>query len=130
MPIINRVDDRQRIVYTTCEGKMELADFKIYVQNIWSHGLYYGYNELFDARQGDWEEFDFGNLFVVASDAAKLASLDPNSKLAWVILEGKQKRLTDFYTSLKTTLTDKSRELRAFYSEQEALDWLTGSSKI
>lgn len=37
------------------------------------------------------EDFDFSYLVDVSEAAAKLNTLDPDSKLAWVVLEGKQK---------------------------------------
>ena len=104
---------------------MTLEDFKDYVKRIWSDARCYGYDELFDIRQGEWDNFDFSDLFVVASDAAQLATVDPGTKLAWVVLEGKQKALTDFYKNLKAVLPVESRALKAFYTEEEAIAWLS-----
>jgi hypothetical protein len=99
-------------------------DFAYYINEIWSHDKYYGFNELFDTSNGDWSEFDFSFLFKVAEKASKLTTIDPNSKLAWFVLEGKQKELTDFYKSAKSIIQTRSRALEAFYSRDEALEWL------
>lgn len=126
MPIKNIINDSEKIVYSICNGEMSLDDFKVYVDSVWRDARCYGYNELFDTRQADWENFDFTNLFVVASDAARLGTLDPYSKLAWLVLEGKQKALTDFYKNAKALLPVNSRKMQAFFSEQEAIEWLSG----
>lgn len=124
MPINNHVDDNEKIVYSICSGVMTNEDFVQYVNRIWTHSTYFGYNELFDTTKADWSEFDFSFLFDVAERAAKLSTIDPNSKLAWVVLEGKQKQLTDFYKSAKGVMNVNSRSLEAFYSENEAMQWL------
>ncbi|MDH5570577.1 MAG: hypothetical protein OEY89_02355 [Gammaproteobacteria bacterium] len=124
MPIKNTINQEEKIIYSICEGLMVREDFDLYVSRIWSHYKYYGFNELFDTVQGDWSEFDFGYLFSVAETAAKLKTIDTNSKLAWVVLEGKQKELTDFYRSAKLLLPVKSRSLEAFYLYDEAMQWL------
>ena len=124
MPINNSIDDNEKIVYSICSGVMTSDDFVLYINRIWSHATYFGYNELFDTRDADWTEFDFGFLFKVAENAAKLNTIDPGSKLAWVVLEGKQKELTDFYKSAKGLMNVKSRSLQAFYSKEEAMQWL------
>lgn len=124
MPIDNVINEVEKRVYTVCRGVMTLEDFKEYINRIWGDARCYGFNELFDTRPADWSEFDFANLFVVAKSAAQSGTIDPNTKLAWVVLEGKQKALTDFYKNIKAMLPVNSRELQAFYSEEEALKWL------
>ncbi|ATX82292.1 hypothetical protein Ga0123462_1429 [Mariprofundus ferrinatatus] len=125
MPIQNSVDTNERIVYSTCVGKMSKEDFIEYVKEIWSHGDYYGFNELFDVTRGDWSEFNFSYLIEVAKNAAMLRTIDPESKLAWVVLEGKQRELTEFYKSVKLlTQGNRSRSLEAFYSKGDAMRWL------
>ena len=124
MPIESRIDDEERIVYTCCSGEMGLDDVMAYQAEVWGHMRYYGYNELFDASEGDWSNFDFSYLFTVAAEAAKLGSLDPASRIAWFIKEGRQKALTDFYITAKSALPVHSRSLRAFYDRAEALQWL------
>lgn len=124
MPIQNTVDDAQKIIYSTCTGIMAPEDFPDYVSRIWGTGQYFGYNEFFDVTQADWSQFDYGFLLDVAENAAKLSTIDPNSKLAWLVLEGKQKELTDFYKAAKALGGSKSRQLQAFYSRKEALQWL------
>jgi len=124
MPIESHASDEERIIYTTCLGAMTLDDFKDYMNTVWGDLRYFGYNELFDASEGDWSSFDFSLLFTVAVEAAKLGSLDPNSRLAWLIKEGKQKELTDFYTTAKSALPISSRDLQAFYDRDAALQWL------
>lgn len=124
MPIESLANDEERIVYTNCGGIMTLTDFQLYMSKVWGDMRYFGYNELFDASEGDWSSFDFSLLFTVAAEAANLDSLDPNSRLAWVIKEGKQKELTDFYLSAKSVLPVNSRALQAFYDRDDALTWL------
>lgn len=124
MPINNTIDAKEKMIYSICTGVMTKEDFIEYVNNIWGHDTYYGYNELFDTTEADWSEFDFGFLFTVAENAAKLNTIDPESKLAWLVLEGKQKELTDFYKSAKVLMDVKSRSLEAFYSKDEAMQWL------
>ena len=124
MAIESFANREERIIYTRCHGVMGLDDFRSYMSEIWGGMQYYGYNELFDTREGDWDSFDFSLLFTVAAEAASLGTLDPNSKLAWLVLEGKQKELTDFYYSAKTALPVNSRGLQAFYARDEALRWL------
>lgn len=114
----------EKIIYSVCAGVMKEEDFVIYQKETWGHDEYYGFNEVFDTVQADWSEFDFGYLFAVAKAAGKLKSLDPNSKLAWVVLEGKQKQLTDFYKAAKSLMPTKSRSFKAFYSNDEAMQWL------
>jgi len=124
MPIINTVDKENRIIYSICTGVMKKEDFDTYVREMWGHKDHYGFNELFDTVQADWSDFDFSYLFSVAETAALLNTIDPNSKLAWVVLEGKQKELTDFYKSAKSLTHGSSRALEAFYSRDEAMAWL------
>lgn len=125
MPIEITIDPDARIIYSTCVGIMTQEDFVEYQKWPWSDNSYYGFNELFDASQADWSGFNFSFLFTIAENASKLDTLDPQSKLAFVILEGKQKELTDFYKAAKSAITDNSRQLQAFYSREEALSWLT-----
>lgn len=124
MTINNIINEEEKIIYTTCNGLMTEIDFELYVQEVWSHDKYYGFNELFDTVDGDWSQFDFSFLFKVAEKASQLGTIDPNSKLAWYVLEGKQKELTDFYKSVKSVMQTRSRALEAFYSRDEALQWL------
>lgn len=124
MPINNTIDQKEKIIYSICTGVMKEEDFDVYLKEIWGHDKYYGFNELFDTVQADWSEFDFGYLFSVIEGAAKLKTIDPDSKLAWVVMEGKQKELTDFYKSAKSLMQGKSRSLEAFYSIDEAMQWL------
>jgi len=124
MPIINSINLEERIIYTTCSGIMAEDDFSHYINEIWSHDKYYGFNELFDTSNGDWSEFDFSYLFTIAEKASKLTTIDPDSKLAWYLLEGKQKELSDFYKTIKSMIQVRSRELESFYSRNEALEWL------
>lgn len=124
MPITNTVDDDKKLIYTTCHGVMTPADFDEYIHNIWSHDKYFGYNELFDTVEANWDDFNFSYLLDVSSKAAQLNTIDPDSRLAWVVLEGKQKQLTDFYKAAKSMASTKSRALEAFYSRDEALNWL------
>ena len=103
---------------------MSLDDFYVYIADVWHDPGHYGFNELFDTTQADWSQFDYNLLLKLAQSAAKLQTLDPESKLAWVVLEGKQKDLTDFYKSAKSMLPVKSRKLEAFHSREQALKWL------
>lgn len=103
---------------------MKKDDFVEYVKEIWSHGEYYGFNELFDVTQADWSEFDYSYLIEVAKNSSQLRTIDPKSKLAWVVLEGKQKELTDFYKAAKSMTQGTSRLLEAFNSKNEAMLWL------
>ena len=124
MPITNLINHEEKIIYTSCSGLMTVDDITLYINETWSHDKYYGYNELFDTVNGDWSEFDFSFLLNIAEQASKLTTIDPNSKLAWYVLEGKQKELTDFYKSAKSIIQTRSRALEAFYSRDEALQWL------
>lgn len=129
MPIESSVDMDEKIVYSTCTGEMSAEDFVEYVKNTWSDHKYYGFNELFDVTQGDWSDFNYGYLFAVAKRAAILPTIDPDSKFAWVVLEGKQRQLTDFYKAAKTMNAGRpGRTLEAFYSREKALDWLRSES--
>ncbi|ATX80351.1 hypothetical protein Ga0123461_1945 [Mariprofundus aestuarium] len=124
MPIRNSVDLKERIIYSTCVGIMKQDDFVEYVKEIWSHDKYYGFNELFDVTQADWSEFNFSYLIEVAKNASQLRTIDIKSKLAWVVLEGKQRELTEFYKSAKLMTPGTSRKLEAFNSKDEAMQWL------
>lgn len=124
MPINNTINKDERIIYTTCSGLMKSEDFDFYIKKIWGHNEFYGFNELFSTVDGDWSEFDFSYLLGVAQAAAKLKTIDTNSKLAWVVLEGKQKELTDFYKSAKLLTNVESRALEAFNCKDKALQWL------
>lgn len=125
MPIKNYVDKDKKVVYSICNGMMTKEDFDLYIKTIWSHDSYYGFNELFDTTAADWDEFDFSYLFTLAKTAASLTSIDSNSKLAWIVLEGKQKELTDFYKAAKSLTNGQSRSLESFYTKNEALNWLS-----
>ena len=125
MPINNTVDKDKKIIYSICTGIMVREDFDFYVNTIWNHNEHYGFNELFDTVEADWSKFDFNYLFDVAKKATTLTSIDPNSKLAWVVLKGKQKELTDFYKAAKSLTQGQSRTLEAFYSKEDALQWLS-----
>ena len=124
MPIQNEIDDKQRCIYTNCVGSMTSDCFDDYLARIWTKLEYFGYNELFDTTQADWSDFNFGYLFEVAKRASELTALDPNSKMAWHVSEGKVKELTDFYITAKSMITSRSRSLEAFYDRNEALKWL------
>jgi len=124
MPIENVINDKEKIVYTICRGVMTLEDFTEHMKRIWSDTKYYGYHELLDTTLGDWTDFDFGFLFTIAEKASRLTSFDPNTKVAYVVQEGKQKALTDFYKNIKAMLPVNSRKLETFYSKEEAIAWL------
>lgn len=124
MPIINSINQEDKIIYSVCTGVMAEEDFDSYILNIWGNNTYYGFNELFDTTEADWSEFDFSYLLNISKTASQLNTIDPNTKLAWVVLEGKQKELTDFYKAAKSVTNVRSRELEAFYSKDEALQWL------
>lgn len=125
MAIFNKVDEDQKIVYTRCTGLMTIEDFTDYITRVWGDFTHYGYNELFDLVDGDWSEFEFGFLLEIAREAARLKTIDYDSKLAWVLQDGKQKELVDFYKTAKALLPVQSRSLKAFYSRDEAMKWLT-----
>lgn len=124
MTIVNTIDHEQGLINTVCSGDMTSEDFDAYLVRIWSDDSHFGYNELFDTTSANWEQFDFGYLLELSAKAAKLTTIDPKSKLAWVVLEGKQKQLTDFYQAAKSLITTKSRSLEAFNDRKEALQWL------
>lgn len=124
MPINNTVNKDEEIIYSICTGIMKPEDFDLYISTIWRTGKHYGFNELFDTVEADWNEFDFNYLLKIADTASRLKAIDPNSKLAWVVLEGKQKELTSFYKAAKSLTDTPSRSLEAFYSRDDALDWL------
>lgn len=124
MPINNSIDKDKKIVYSICTGVMSKKDFDLYINNIWSEDDHFGFNELFDTVDADWSEFDFSYLFDIAKTAAALTAIDSNSKLAWVVLEGKQKELTDFYVAAKSLTKGQSRSLEAFYTKEDAMRWL------
>ena len=124
MPIENTIDQNSKIIYSICTGVMTEDDFDSYVDRIWSHFDYYGFNELFNTVEGDWSEFNFGYLITLAEAASELKTIDYSSKLAWVVLEGKQKELTDFYKAARSFSSDNSRSLEAFYSKEDAMHWL------
>ena len=124
MPISNSINQQEKIIYSVCTGVMAEEDFDSYISNIWSDDTYYGFNELFDTTEADWSKFNFSYLLNISKAASKLNTIDPDSKLAWVVLEGKQKELTDFYKAAKSLTNTRSRSLEAFYSKDEALRWL------
>lgn len=124
MPISNSINQQEKIIYSVCTGVMAEKDFDSYISNIWSHDTYYGFNELFDTTEADWSKFNFSYLLNISKAASKLNTIDPDSKFAWVVLEGKQKELTDFYKAAKSLTNTRSRTLEAFYSKDEALRWL------
>ncbi|MDH5259594.1 MAG: hypothetical protein OEX07_16380 [Gammaproteobacteria bacterium] len=124
MAIVNTIDEKDKIIYTTCVGVMEEKDFDDYLVRIWGHDKYYYFNELFDTVSADWSLFNFSYLLDFARAAATLNTLNPNTRLAWVVLEGKQKELTDFYKAAKSLTKVKSRELQSFESRKDALLWL------
>ena len=124
MCIENIIDEKEKVIHTICSGVMTLEDFTDHMKRIWSDTKYYGYNELLDTTQGDWTDFDFGYLFTIAEKASRLNTFDPNTKVAFVVQEGKPKALTDFYKNIKGMLPANSREMKAFYSKEEALAWL------
>ena len=124
MPIINTINEEEKIIYTTCTGVMNGEDFDDYLVRIWGHDKYFHHNELFDISNADWSLFDFSYLLGLAQAAAKLKTLNPKTRLAWVIIEGKQKELTEFYKAAKSLTNVKSRALEAFVSKEKALQWL------
>ncbi|MDH5391855.1 MAG: hypothetical protein OEY11_01590 [Gammaproteobacteria bacterium] len=124
MTIMNEINHEQLCIYTNCSGKMCIKDFDDYFSRVWTVSSHFGYNELFDTTQGDWSEFDFSYLFNIAKMASQLTAIDPRSKLAWVLPNSKFKKLTDFYVSSKNMITTESRQLEAFFDQQQALDWL------
>ncbi|MDH5396263.1 MAG: hypothetical protein OEW97_08300 [Gammaproteobacteria bacterium] len=127
MTIENIIDQDNKIILTLCSGVMVPEDFDIYVLRIWSDATYFEYNEIFDATHANWDDFDFSHLLAVAKKAAMNGYLNPNSKLAWVISEGKQKALTEFYTAAKLSLPVNSREFKPFYNQADAMKWLLES---
>ena len=124
MSILNTINEDEKIIYSTCSGVMKNEDFDDYLLRIWGHTNYYYFNELFDTTAADWDSFEFGYMLDFAQAAAKLKTLNPETKLAWVVLAGKQKELTDFYKAAKSFTNVRSRALEAFESKEEALQWL------
>lgn len=124
MPINNTIDKDKKIIYSICTGVMTKEDFDLYISTIWSIDDHFGFNELFDTVEGDWSEFDFSYLLDIAKTAATLSTIDSNSKLAWLVLEGKQKELTDFYKAAKSLTSGQNRTLEAFYTKEDAMRWL------
>ena len=124
MTISSVANDIERLIYTTCSGKMQLSDFDEYIANIWGDNRYTGYAELFDTTDGDWSDFDFANLFAVAANSSKASALTPDMKFAWVVDEDRAKELTDYYKTVKSVQSAKSRQLQAFDTKEEALGWL------
>ena len=124
MAIINTINEKEKIIYTTCSGVMESKDFDDYLIRIWGHDKYFYYNELFDTVNADWSSFEYGYLIEFAQAAAKLKTLNPESKFACIVIEGKQKKLAEFYKAAKLFTNVKSRELELFESKEKALQWL------
>jgi len=124
MPINNTINEEERIIYTTCSGVMKAEDFDDYLVRIWGHDKYFYYNELFDLSNADWSTFDFSYLLGLAQAAAKLKTLNHKTKLAMIVIEGKQKELTEFYKAAKSLTNVKSRAIEKFESKEEALQWL------
>lgn len=124
MPIINTINEKEKIIYTTCTSEMKSEDFDDYLIRIWGHDKYYNYNELFDTVSADWSSFNYSYLIEFAQAAAKLKTLNPKTRLAFIVIEGKQKQLTDFYKAAKSFTNVKSRALESFISKEKALQWL------
>ena len=124
MPIESTINNAEKIIYSTCSGIMTQEDFDHYIDRVWRTNEHYYFNEVFDTTQADWNDFEFNYLFHVAKAAASLNTINPETKLAWVVLEGKQKELTDFYKAAKSLTLANSRGLEAFYSKDKAMDWL------
>ena len=103
---------------------MAKEDFDLYINTIWLKDDHYGFNELFNTVDADWSEFNFTYLFEVAKRAATLTTIDSDSQLACVVLEGKQKELTDFYKAAKSLTSGQNRTIEVFYTNEEAMIWL------
>lgn len=124
MTIENIIDEDNKIIHTICSGVMVPEDIDLYILRIWSDGTYFNFNEFFDTRQANWDDFDFSHLFSIAKKAAMNGYLNPDSKLAFIISEGKQKALTEFYMAAKSSLPVNSREFKSFYNQADAMKWL------
>lgn len=124
MPIKSVVKLEEKMIYTDCVGIMQLSDFDEYMDEVWSSSDVYGCNELFDTTNADWSQFNFSDLLSIAHKASRLITIDPKSKLAWVIRDEIQEELVGFYKTAKESLPVSSRSMVPFYTKEDALKWI------
>jgi hypothetical protein len=124
MPIESSVKRQERLVHTVCHGIITPEDFIDYQQGVWQDESLFGFNELFDTRPGDFSQFQFTDLLTVARNAAQIPAIDPHSKFAIIITHGRLEDLLQFYATAKNALPARSRAIKSFYCEEEAMKWL------
>ena len=123
MKIVSILDVDNRCVYTSCKGLITLEDFLSYHQTTWGKSELYGFNELFDAREGDFSGIYFSDLLTVAKQASGLITLAPDSRAAIVITPA-QDELGQFYQAAKSLINTPTRETQLFFDIDAARDWL------
>ncbi len=128
MPIQSTPDHELRIVYTVCRGQVTLEDVRHYQTTVWLDPDIYGYGELYDFADSDYSAVQFGDLIVIAQQAAKLYMLDPSARFAFLTHTPQQEKVAEFYMAAKSFSSEPSRAIKNFSSREKAMAWLTGSS--
>ncbi len=103
---------------------MTRRDFITHMDLIWSNNLHYGFNELLDTRNADWDQFGFSDIFEIVRKEYELLSISSRSKFAWVVKKGMQEDLASFYITALGITCSKPRKIQIFYSYKKAVDWL------
>ncbi len=125
MAINCTLDHNARRVNTACTEQVTLQDFFRYQTDVWSNPAITGYDELFDARFGDFSSMSYGDFLEVAKRAAHLPTLTADARLAVVVTGDLQDYLSKFYLSAKQTVSNNSRQINIFKTLQEAETWLS-----
>jgi hypothetical protein len=124
MPISFEVVRENGYVHSRCHGEMQVDDYVQHIKTVWSNPDNHGFNELINATAGDFSNFFFTELLSVLAAVALADEVSPNTRLAIVVCEGKQKALTDFYLNAKAASEVEKMETQVFFDEEQALNWV------
>ena len=126
MPIKFTINREKRLVHATCSGVVTADELMVYQKDTWITGNVDGFDGLFDASGGDFSQLNYSDLLPFARNAALVDQFVPDSKLAIVIADAKQKTISEFYDSAVKLLPSDShsRTTNVFYTLEDAFNWL------
>lgn len=125
MPIETAIYYDEKLVHAKCAGIVSREDLYSYQKTVWIDSVTYGFDCVFDMCKADLSTISFADLLPFASKAVMIDTGQPATKLAVVVSEEFQERLSKFYQSaLELSPLNKTRSMQIFYETGEAEDWI------
>jgi hypothetical protein len=123
MTISVDIDRHRKLVRATCSGQVTVDELMDYQTETWLNSNVNGFDGLFDARQGDFGDIDVTSLLSFSNKAATIDQFVHPCKMAIVISDNEQRRLSEFYASA-VGFVNNTRTTRIFDSLESACEWL------